>query len=180
MAITGVCYCTRETVKTALDIKESARVNDQVDRALTGARDSVESLCNRKFYPQADTRFFDWPNFDRAYPWRLWLYADEVISVSALSSGGTVIPQNQYFLRAGRGYAGPPVTYIELDRSTAAACRAGATPPRSRSGARVVGYSAAPTPAGTLTAAMSDTTGTAATVSDSSKASPGAPGLSDS
>ncbi len=61
MSITSVCYSTREDVKTALDIKESARVNAQIDRALAGARDSVETLCNRKFYPQAATRVFDWP-----------------------------------------------------------------------------------------------------------------------
>jgi hypothetical protein len=180
MAITGVCYCTREDVKTALDIKETARVNAQVDRALAGARDSVETLCNRKFYPQADTRFFDWPNYDRAYPWRLWLYADEVISVSALSSGGTVIPQSQYFLRAGRGYTGPPFTYIELDRSTSAAFRGGATPQRSVSVTGVFGFGADTAPAGALAAPVTDTTGTSVTLSDSSRAGAGSSLLIDS
>src|SRR6266568_1187950 len=150
MAITGVCYCTREEVKHALDIKESARVNPQVDRALAGARDSVESLCNRKFYPQAATRKFDWPNYQRAYPWRLWLNQHEVISVSVLSSGGIVIPAGQYFLEPAN--EGPPYTHIELNRSTVAAWTSGATPQHAISVTGVFGFGADTAPAGALAA----------------------------
>src|SRR5229473_2812851 len=164
MTITGVCYCTRGEVKTALDIKESARVNDQVDRALSGARDSVESLCNRKFYPQAATRVFDWPNRERPYPWRLRLNQHEAVSVSALSSGGVVITAGQFFLEPAN--EGPPFTRIDLNRSTVAAWSAGSTPQHSISVTGVFGFWAATTPAGVLAAAMNDTTGTAATVSD--------------
>ncbi len=163
MAVTGPCYCTREDVKTALDIKESARVNAQVDRALAGARDSVETLCNRKFYPQAATRVFDWPNYQRARPWRLWLNQHEAISVSALVSGGVTITAGQYFLEPAN--EGPPFTRIDLNRATVAAFTSAATPQHSVSVTGVFGYRADTAPAGALAAALTDTTGTAVTVS---------------
>lgn len=57
--ISRVCYCTREDVKNALDIKETARNDDQIDRAIEGATDTIEDDLNRKFYPEVDTRYFD-------------------------------------------------------------------------------------------------------------------------
>lgn len=168
MTISRPCYCTRDDVKNALDIKETARATAQVDRAIQSAAEVVESNTHRVFYPQIDTRFWDWPNYDRSYPWRLWLDANEVISVSALSSGGIAIPSNQFFLRAGKGDSGPPFSRIELDRSTNAAWHSGATPQRAISVTGVFGYRADTAPSGTLAAAMTDTTGTSVTVSDSS------------
>ncbi len=178
MAVTGPCYCTREDVKTALDIKESARVNDQIDRALAGARDSVETLCNRKFYPQAATRVFDWPNFQRAYPWRLWLNQHEAISVSALVSGGVTITAGQYFLEPAN--EGPPFTRIDLNRATVAAFTSAATPQHSVSVTGVFGYRADTAPAGVLAAALTDPTGTAVTVSSGAGLGAGSSVLVDS
>lgn len=178
MAITRVCYCTREDVKTALDIKESARVNAQVDRAIQSAADDIEGFLHRKFYPQLATKFFDWPSYQRAAPWRLWLNQHEVISVSALTSGGVVIPAGQFFLEPVN--EGPPYTRIELDRSAAAAFTAGATPQRSISVAGLWNYGADTAPAGSLAAAMSDATGTAATVTNSAVIGSGSSLLIDS
>jgi hypothetical protein len=171
MAITGPCYTTRDEVKDALDIKESARVNAQVDRAMAAGRDAVESLCLRKFYPLVATRVFDWPNFQRAYPWRLWLNQFELISVTTLTAGGTILTAGQYFLEPAN--SGPPFTRIDLNRSTSAAWTSTGTPQHAISVAGVWGFGADSTPAGALAAAMTDTTGTAATVTDSSKVGAG-------
>src|SRR5260370_25571277 len=116
MTMTGVCYCTRDAVKNALDIKESARVNAQIDRALGAGRDAVEDLCKRKFYPLVATRVWDWPNFQRAYPWRLWLNQHELISVTTLTSHGVVLPPASHFLEPPN--PGPPFTRLDLNRSS--------------------------------------------------------------
>src|SRR5690606_22447868 len=55
-------YTTRETVKAALDYKETARNDAQVDRAIESASRAVEGLLHRRFYPETATRYFDWPN----------------------------------------------------------------------------------------------------------------------
>lgn len=164
--ITRVCYCTREDVKASVDFKESARNNPQIDRAMQSAAEKIEGFTHRKFYPLLATRVFDWPNYQRAYPWRLWLNQSEVISITTLTSGGVVIPSNQYFLEPAN--EGPPYSRIDLNRSTSAAWSAGATPQHSISVTGLWGYCTATVPAGTLAAAMSDTTGTAVTISDSS------------
>lgn len=166
MAISGPVLSTREDVKQALDSKETARDDAKVDAALEDARASVESLCNRRFTPLTATRVFDWPNGQRGYPWRLWLNQHEVISVSQLSSGGVVIPANQYFLEPVN--SGPPYSRIELDRSTAASFTSAATPQHAISVTGVFGYGADTSPAGTLAAAVATTAVTTVTVSDSS------------
>lgn len=61
MTISRPCYATREQVKQALDIKESARSDLQIDIAIEAASDSVDGLLHRVFYPQVMTRYFDWP-----------------------------------------------------------------------------------------------------------------------
>jgi hypothetical protein len=166
MAITGACYCTRDEVKAALDIKETARANAQIDRAVMGARGAVDSLCNRSFMPATATRLFDWPQPERFYPWRLWLNQHEVISVSVLMAGGVVIPAGQYFLEPVN--SGPPFSRIDLNRATAAVFSGAGTPQRAVSVAGVFGFGADTTPAGALAAAVGTTGVTTVTVSDSS------------
>jgi hypothetical protein len=166
LVISRVCYATREDVKAALDFKESARNNSQIDRALQSSAEKIEGFTHRKFFPKLATRVFDWPNYQRSYPWRLWLNQNEVISVTTLSSGGVVIPSNQYFLEPAND--GPPYTHIDLDRSTSAAWSSGATPQHSISIAGLWGFNADTAAAGALASAMTDTTGTVATITDSS------------
>ncbi len=161
-----ICYATREDVKRAPDFKESARNNAQIDRALESSADKIDGFCHRRFYPVLATRYFDWPNFQRAYPWRLWLNQNDLISVTSLTSGGFAIPANQYFLEPVN--SGPPFTHVELNRATAAAFTAGATPQRAIAITGMWGYSATTAPAGVLAAAVTDTTGTTVTVTDSS------------
>lgn len=108
-------YCTREDVKSALDYKETARNNRQIDRAIDAGSRAVEDLTNRQFYPDVTVRYFDWPNAQFSRSWRLWLDKYELISVSQLSNrGGSIILPTQYFLEP---VDGPPFTRIELDIS---------------------------------------------------------------
>lgn len=134
----GVLYATREDVKEALDFKETARANRQIDRALEAASRGVEGLCHRRFYPEVATRLFDWPNGQHARPWRLWLDRNELISVTALSAGGEVIASTDYFL-APNEY-GPPYNRLEIDLSSSAAFSSGDTHQQAISISGLFGY----------------------------------------
>jgi hypothetical protein len=111
----SVWYCRREDVKSALDIKQTARSDAQVDRSIAAASRTIENLCNRVFYPTVATRYFDWPTewAQTTVPWRLWLDENEVVEVISLSSGGVTIPATDYFLEPN--LTGPPFDRIELD-----------------------------------------------------------------
>lgn len=146
----GVWYATREDVKAALDVKETARVNRQVDRAIEAASRDAEKLCHRVFYPQTATRYFDWP--DGARPWRLWLDDNELISVTTLSSGGTTIAAADYFLEPNR--SGPPYNRIEIDLSSSAAFGGGDTHQRDITITGLFGYRNDETLVGTLAEAL--------------------------
>lgn len=125
----GIWYITRESVKRALDSAETARNNWQVDQAIDAASRSVEGLTHRKFYPWTGTRYFDWPNWQYARAWRLWLDEDELISVSAMVSGGLTIPPANLILNPAN--TGPPYTSIEINRATSSAFSAGSTAQQS-------------------------------------------------
>lgn len=165
-ALTAVWYCTREDVARALDSKESARNFGQIDRAVEAASRSIEGLTHRKFYPTTAIRYFGWPDRQMGRSWRLWLDADELISITTLSSGGTTIASTDYFLEPAN--TGPPFTHIEIDLdSTAAFGGTSGTHQRNITISGVFGHSAVDAPAGTLAAAISSTTATTCTVSDS-------------
>jgi hypothetical protein len=105
-------------VKSALDIKETARNYAQIDRAIASASRFIDGLCDRTFYPELATKYFDWPSLvDRSVtvPWRLWLGQHEIVSVVSLTSGSVTIPATDYFLEPNG--QGPPYDRIELDLS---------------------------------------------------------------
>lgn len=161
----GATYTTREALKNALDFAESARNNSRLDRALATGTEAVDSLCKRTFIPWTGTRYFEWPNDQRAFPWRLWLDQDEVISVSALVSGGVVIPSGSYFLEPVN--VGPPFTSVEVSLASQSSFSVGATYQRSIAMTGTFGYKLNDQPAGSLAEAL-DTTETGVDVSDSS------------
>ncbi|WP_377271923.1 hypothetical protein [Peterkaempfera sp. SMS 1(5)a] len=165
-------YATREDVQQAMDSKLTARDNARIDRALEAATRSVEGLCHRRFYPQQGTRSFDWPNGQRAFPWRLWLDDNDLISVTELSSGGVVIPPDEYFLRRADDRDEPPYTFLELNIGTSAAFGGGDTWQRDISITGLWGYSADTAPAGALAADVDATIGTVQ-VTDSAAAGVG-------
>lgn len=168
----GVWYCTREDVKQTLDSRESARNHALIDRCIEAGSRSIDGhqpgggLLHRRFYPETATRYFDWPNHQYSRPWRLWLDANELISVSSLVAGGVTIASTDYFLKCGSGYEGPPYTHIEIDLDSSAAFAAGNTHQRAIAITGVFGHSNDTTPAGTLAEAL-DASETGVDVSNS-------------
>lgn len=123
----GVHYCLRDSVKLAVDVKDSARANAQIDRIIEDVSRVIDrSLCRRVFYPRIETQTFDWPDPDRPNPWRLWLGGrSELASLTSISSGGVTIPLASALLYPTYG---PPYTRLELDRSSTSTFAGASTP----------------------------------------------------
>lgn len=147
----GVWYATREQLKAAPDIRESARRDAQLDRALESASRAAENLLHRRFYPQIRTQTFDWPNRSYARPWRLWLDQHELISVDTLTAGGIEIAAADFLLRPDDG---PPFSRVEIDLGSTASFHTGATHQRAISITGLFGYRDDEEPAGALEAAL--------------------------
>lgn len=163
----GVFYCTREAVKAALDIKETARSDGRIDACIDAASRTVEATLHRRFYPQTDTRSFDWPNRNYTPSYRLWLGINELISVTTLVSGGTTIAPTDYLLRRADDLNEPPYDHLEIDLSSSASFSSGGTHQQSIVVTGLFGYSDNQVAAGTLAEAL-DSSETAVDVSDSS------------
>lgn len=151
------------------DVKFSARYSDAIDRAIESASDSIDGVCHRRFYNVDETKRWDWPNFQRAYPWRVWFdgseVADYIVNTPVVTSGGILIPSNQIFW--GPWNYSPPYTFLELDRSSNAAFGFSQTPQRDIAITATFGFWLKLTTAGTLASAVVDTTSTTITVSNS-------------
>lgn len=168
MAIYRPCYATRESVKRALDVKLTTRSDQQVDDAIQGGSESAEGLLHRKFYPELATRYFDWPNFQGTYPWKVYLdeneLADITVNAPVLTSGGNVIDPTTVFWGDPNYSDQAPYTKLELNRSSSSSFGQGNTPQRDIGLTGTFGYWLKTSPAGTLAVAVSDTTGTTITV----------------
>ncbi len=118
-------YTSRETVKAAVDVKDSARASAQIDRLIADASRAADRICHRVFYPWTGTLLFDWPDGQSPTPWRFWLYGrHDLYSITALASGGVTIDPADAILYPGDG---PPYDRIEIDQSGAAGFESGAT-----------------------------------------------------
>jgi hypothetical protein len=166
MAVTTPAYCTREDVKRAVDIKETARANWQIDRAIQSAARNIEGHLHRRFYPEDATRYFDWPNFQYAYPWRLWFDQWDLAVPVSVTSGGVSIPLSACNFEPVN--SAPPYQYLELKRNLSYGFGVGPTSQRDIAITGTWGYGAQTDPAGSLAAAIVSTTATAAIVSDGS------------
>jgi hypothetical protein len=155
---------------SAPDIQQVQDYVRHVDSAIEAASQAVDALTQRRFWNAVETLYFDWPNFQRAYPWRIWLDAAELADVTAvppvLMTGTQVIPDSAVFW--GPANYAPPYTYLELDRSQSYAFGDGPTPQRNVSLTALRGYWNQVKPAGSLAAAVIDTISATVTVSDSS------------
>lgn len=161
-------YASREDVKRALDSKNTARDDAQVDRAVEAARRDIEALTHRKFFPWTGTRYVDWPNNQYARPWRLWLGTNEVASVTTLVSGGTTIAAADYFLRRSDDVDEAPYTHIEVDLDSSAAFSVGNTHQRSVAITGVfIGCPVDEVSAGALVGAVASTSATTVDVNNS-------------
>lgn len=136
----GINYCTREDIKHALDVNDTARTDAQIDRLTDAASRSVEALCHRRFYPDHGTRYFPWPDDQFGQSWRLWLGKDEVITVDTITTGDRTLDAVDYFLEPQR--SGPPYSRVELDLSGSAYFGGGATPQRDIAITGTFGYTA--------------------------------------
>ena len=129
MAVNRAAYCTRIDVMAATDIKLTIDNARLVDSAIEAAADEADRLTKRRFWNAVETNSYDWPNFQRAYPWRIWLDAKEiadkdgtgplgvapVLKTGVQSSSPVTIPGDALFWQP-RNY-GPPWDAVELSRA---------------------------------------------------------------
>ena len=160
----GIWYATREDVKGAADIAETAYANARIDRALEAASRAVDKLCHRVFYPEYRTMTWDWPNRQGAKSWRLWLDANELISVTTLTSGDDTLAGGDYFLRPDDG---PPYRRVEINLASTRAFDNDATHQRAISITGLYGYTDITETAGQLAAAIATDSTTTVDVTDS-------------
>jgi hypothetical protein len=165
-------YATREEIKAELDVKETARSNARIDRALADATDAVHGLTHRRFYPQVATRKFDWPPRVGSTPWILRLGSNELISVTTLSSGGTTISPADYLLRRGDDVDEAPYTRLELSIGSDASFGGGPTYQQDITVVGVFGYRNDETTAGATVEDL-DTTETEVNVDAATSAAAG-------
>lgn len=166
--MTEVAYCTLDDVKGALDVSETARANTQIYREILGSSRGIEGDTLRRFYPLVATQTFDWPDHQYSTPWRLWLDQWELCELTQVTTAGLDITDSVMLRPDGARLRDLPYTKIEINLGSTAAFQAGATFQRSIAITGTFGYCDTDTPAGTVTA-FADTTGTSATVSDSSQ-----------
>lgn len=155
-----VFYTTRESVQDAFDVREAAHRSTQIDAAIASASDDIDGWLNRHKHglaPRTATRYFNWPQrFSAAH--RLWLDENELVSVSTLTAGGTVIASTDYFLEPVN--SGPPYTYIEVDLSSSASFTSGDTAQQAIAIAGVFGINNDQKAAGVLENAVASTSTT--------------------
>ena len=156
-------YSTRERVRAAIGFSE--RTDALVDRAIAAASRIVDGDTHRRFYPETDTRSFDWPPPQRSTSWRLWLDNHELISLSSITvAGGTSATAANFNLEPVND--GPPYSHLEADLSTTAAFSAGTTHQQAIALTGLFGYDNVTESAGTTAANQGDTTGTSLTLTN--------------
>jgi len=156
-------YCTREDIKSALDIAATSLTNTQIDREIDASSRAIDGRMRRVFYPTDATRTFDWLDHQYSLTWRLWLDSDELASVP------TAVLTNGVSIVAGilaRPDSGPPYNRLEINLSSSSAFTAGDTYQRAISVTGTYGYTANESQAGTLTAAVSSTSATTISINE--------------
>lgn len=148
-------YATRENVKRALEVKETARNDDQVDRAVAAASGTAEGALRRLFYPQVVTRTFPVPTGPDGRLLVLDGLGTELISVAEILNDGTVVDPADFDLLPKTG---PPFTRIRFASTITFVGPSTNRRPISIEG--VAGYDLNEPAAGELAAAVGDTTTT--------------------
>lgn len=169
MTVTRACYCTREDVQLALDVKSTSRTSGQIDRAIADVSEDIDGSMHRMFYPLQAVRKFDWPDYPTvgAFPWRMWLEDKEVAIVDSVVSGGVAIPPSGYLLEPVND--GPPYDRLDINLGSNSAFSSGVTWQQSLLvTGTFIGCPIVYAPAGALANAMADTTGTVLDATDSS------------
>lgn len=136
----SVSYATRGQIKDALEVSHTVRFNRLIASVMSAATDAVHGLLHRRFYPERKTVTFDYPNYQYAYPWQLWLGSNQLISIETITSGGVTIDASDRFLRRSDDIDEPPYDLIEIDLSSAAVFTGGSTHQRNVSVLGLFGY----------------------------------------
>lgn len=106
-------YITRESVKGALDSKETARNNAQIDRCIATATDQITGLVRRRFDPLTATLYFEPPRGDV-----LWFGLRSLSGTpSAVTVDGTALDVADLLVTP---YDGPPYDGIRASTSSGA------------------------------------------------------------
>lgn len=150
MALTTPVYVTRDTVKEAADVNETARNNRVIDDICESVTRQIEGELHRRFYPELTTRKFDWPNYQSAASHQLYLEGNELIEIVTLTVGGTVVAAGDYILRNAEDLSEPPYDLLEMDLAGSAALSSGDSYQQAIEILGLFGHSNAQTPAGTL------------------------------
>jgi len=156
-----VMYATRESVQDAFDVREAAHRSTQIDDAIASASDDIDGWLKRHKHglaPRTATRYFRWPTRDYSPAWKLWLDENELISVTTLTAGSTVIDSGDYFLEPVN--SGPPYTHIEIDLNSSASFTNSGTAQRAIEIIGTWGINDDQKAAGALESAISTTTTT--------------------
>ena len=152
-------YCSRESVKRALNVNGQGR-DRFIDEVIEGMSREIDRWCRRIFIPQTQTRLYEWPARQSTRGHILWLDYDLIslttLQTQAQDSSPTTISSSDYFLEPNND--GPPYNRIEIDLSSTAALESGDTPQRSISVAGSWGYSANTKSVGTVASGLSSST----------------------
>ncbi len=106
-------YVTREAVKAALDIKDTARNNAQIDRCCATATDQVAGLLCRQFDPLTGTLYFEPPRGDI-----LWFGTRSLSGTpSAVTVDGVAVTVTDLLVTP---YDGPPYDGIRASTESSA------------------------------------------------------------
>jgi len=173
MTISRPCYSNRTDVQRAPDFKNGLIDNARIDRAMQSAADKIEGQMHRVFYPNDTTYRWDWPNYQYAYPWRVWLDNWDLQILTQLQSPfGTTLPLNALIGYPLNRKPGFPYRQVQIDRSQTVFWGATATPQASIWMTGTFGWIGLDQ-AGTLAANVTTTTATSVTISDGSQCGPG-------
>lgn len=142
----GVWYATREQVKFSPEITATAYSDRLIDQKLEAASRGVEAFLHRRFYPENRVVKKDWPNYQYANVWQIYLDGEnELISLQSFVSGAASIPLGSIFLRRSDDIDEPPYDIIEIDLSSSAALASNVTYQRSQAITGLFGFNATDT-----------------------------------
>jgi hypothetical protein len=165
-------YCSREDAQQSIDFPDgiTTTIQRKSDRAIQSTARNIEGELHRLFYPWDGTKWWDYPNYQGAYPWKLWLDRNDLLCLTSFSSGGAAIPLDNCFLRPANKRPGYPYTSIELDRSGSSTFGGNSsTPQNAIMTAGTWGFTADADPAGELAAAVTSAGQATITVTDASQ-----------
>jgi|SRR6187455_310960 len=156
-----VWYCTRESVKTALDEFETARTNAQIDDAIAQGAVDILGLTHRPdgFAPLTATRYFDYPSRTTRGPsWRLRFGEHRALSLTSVtvSNGATVLAPSVYSLEPAN--SGPPYSRLEINLGGPGALSSGSTWQRAIACTGLWGWTAERVQVATLSSTLAAST----------------------